>query len=368
MDDITPELLEKIKRDFQTSFDESKKISALYERIRDGTATYKEVNEFAVATGESLASAFQNNLSSAVLPDGRMYYNIANRIIPETLNQNYNLISEVAVKVQETLNKRAGIGIKAIQPGLNKDRITGMINKISEADHYDDVAWVLNEPVINFSQSVVDDYIRENVEFQGAAGMRPKIIRATQGKCCEWCQKLSGIYSYPNVPSDVYRRHERCRCTVDYDPGSGKRKQNVHTKEWKSTEEHDKIKSRRNVEIKRDKAESPEAIESRVKQENGLGLVDQIAAHPKMLRAYTPDGLKKALEVNGYSVNPMNNGTYKGIPFEEGGGYKVNFHDGGLIMYHPEKRSHHKGAYYKISTGKGGQHRYDTEGNEIKDD
>lgn len=368
MDDVTPGLLLKIKKDFQAALDENKKISDLYERIRDGTATYKEVNEFAIAVGESLAAAFQGNLSSVVLPDGRMYYNIANRIIPDTLNQNYDLISGVAAQVQEALNRRAGIGMKAIKPGLNEDRIAGIVNKVSEADSYDDVAWVLNEPIVNFSQSVVDDYIRENAEFQGASGMAPKIIRTTQGKCCEWCQKLSGVYSYPDVPSDVYRRHERCRCTVDYDPGSGKRKQNVHTKEWKSTGEHDKIKSRRNVGIKKDKAEPPEAIERRVKQENGLGLADQIAAHPKMLQSYTPDGLKRAFEINGYSVKPMNNGAYKGIPFEEGGGYKVNFHDGGLIMYHPEKRSHHKGAYYKISTGKGGQHRYDTEGNEIKDD
>lgn len=27
---------------------------------------------------------------------------------------------------------------------------------------------------------------------------------------------------YPDVPPDVYRRHERCRCTVLYDPADGK--------------------------------------------------------------------------------------------------------------------------------------------------
>ena len=72
-----------------------------------------------------------------------------------------------------------------------------------------------------------------------------------------------------------------------------------------------------------------------------------------------------AFEKAGYDVKPMSSGNLKGIKFENGGGYKVNFGGDGIIMYHPEKRSHHGGAYYKISTGKGGIHRYDTKGNEI---
>ena len=45
-------------------------------------------------------------------------------------------------------------------------------------------------------------------------------------------------------------------------------------------------------------------------------------------------------------------------------GYKVNFDDGGLFQYHPAYRSHHDGAYYKISTGKGGTKWYELDGTE----
>lgn len=236
MEDITPELLSKIEKAFKAAIEKNKKITVLYERIRDGTATYQEANEFAIEIGESLAEAFKNHLSADILPDGRMYYNIASRIIPETLQHNHELITEVAAKIQEDLNKRAGIGIKAIKPELNEDRIKGLVEKVSNAEDYNDVAWVLDEPIVNFSQSIVDDFIRENVEFQGAAGMRPKIIRTTVGKCCEWCEKLSGTYSYPNIRKDIYRRHERCRCIVTYDPDKGKDIQNVHTKRWQERE------------------------------------------------------------------------------------------------------------------------------------
>ena len=59
--------------------------------------------------------------------------------------------------------------------------------------------------------------------------MKPKVIRKESGNCCKWCKSLVGSYSYPDVPKDVYRRHQNCRCTVEYIPKKGVR-QDVHTK------------------------------------------------------------------------------------------------------------------------------------------
>lgn len=66
--------------------------------------------------------------------------------------------------------------------------------------------------------------------FNIRAGLRPKIIRKEKGNCCKWCKELLGVYEYPNVPEDVYRRHSHCRCSVDYLPGDGK-KQDVWDKQ-----------------------------------------------------------------------------------------------------------------------------------------
>ncbi|CAG7589950.1 hypothetical protein PEPTYR26121_01104 [Peptoniphilus tyrrelliae] len=51
------------------------------------------------------------------------------------------------------------------------------------------------------------------------------------------------MYEYPDVPKDVYRRHQRCKCTVDYLPGDG-RKQDVHTKKWIDADKNDEIQKR----------------------------------------------------------------------------------------------------------------------------
>ena len=230
MEDIAPKLLEKIQKDFQTMLDKSEIISRLYKKVRDGTATYKEANEYSVEVGHILADVYGNNLSSEVLPDGKMYYNIAKRIISPTMENNYHLITEVTKEVQNSLNSEARIGIKPMIPELNRDRINGIINRLSREAVFDDVKWILEEPIVNFCQSIVDDAIKVNAEFHGKAGMKPKIIRKMAGNCCEWCREVAGTYSYPNVPDDVYRRHQRCRCTVDYFPGNGK-VQNVHNKQ-----------------------------------------------------------------------------------------------------------------------------------------
>lgn len=367
MDDITPSLLKVIQKDFQTMFDKSDIISRLYAKVRDGTATYVEANEFAIETGDILSRAFKNNLSAAVLPDGKMYYNIAQRILEPTMTNNYDLITDITNQVQNALNKSAGIGIKAITPELNSDRIAGIINKVSNADNFEDVAWVLGEPIKTFSQSIVDDSIKANAEFHSRAGLQPVITRKVAGDCCDWCKAVAGTYRYPDdVPHDVYRRHQRCRCTVDYVPGDGKI-QNVHTKKWQTQEQRDRIEARKNIGVKTKPPETPQEKERRVEQENGLGLVDRIAKHPKMLQAYTPKGLKVALENAGYEVKPLSRGKHKGVSFADGGGFKVNYGSDGLLQYHPEKGSHHDGAYYKISSGEGGIRHYELDGTEKRD-
>ena len=247
MEDVAPELLKRIRAEFDGAVEQSSTLKSVEEKILKGTATYAEANQYAIEVGKILANAYKNNISSDVLPDGKLYYNIADRIISPTMRNNFDLISKVSAQIQKILNDNAGIGINAIQPDINMDRVEGIVNRVSDAENYDDVSWILQEPIVNFSQSIVDAFIKENSEFQGKAGLSPKIVRKLAGGCCEWCSRLAGTYIYPDVPADVYRRHQRCRCTVDYIPDKSKKAQNVWSKEWKSIGERDRIEERKKV-------------------------------------------------------------------------------------------------------------------------
>ncbi len=337
MEDVSPALLERIRKDFV----------ALLENTKWSGSTYTEASEYADAVGNALAEAFRRHLTPDALPDGKLYWNIAEHVVRPMLEEDHKLIADAAQAAQQALNEKAGIGLQAQRTPLNEDKVSGILNKVASAEQFDEVSWVFDEPVKTFSRSVVDSTLKLNAEFQSKAGLRPRIIRRAESHCCKWCLNLNGVYDYPDVPDDVYRRHNRCRCTVDYDPGVGKRRQDVWSKQWKSAEEYDKIEKRKQI------------VQTTV--------LSSIVAHPARLASYTPERLFNTLIQDGYDIKPLKNGSLKNILFKDGGGYKVNFEDGGLLQYHPATNSHHHGAYYKISTGKGGTHRYDLNGYEIDD-
>ncbi|MFU1827865.1 hypothetical protein ACM6QN_14405, partial [Enterococcus faecium] len=89
----------------------------------------------------------------------KMYFNIADRLLNETLKNNYDLISNFAIDVQEQLNKEAAIKIKGQKPDFNQDRVNGLVNKISAAEDFDSVKWVLGEPVVYFIKMFVEEVI-----------------------------------------------------------------------------------------------------------------------------------------------------------------------------------------------------------------
>lgn len=233
MTDIVPELLEAIKKDFEKQRVDSKKIQALLKLLEDRKATYKDAHAYAVEVGEILSKVLNVHITAETLPDGKMYFNIADRVLNETLKNNYSLVSDYTEGVQTRLNQQAGLKLRAQRPDFDQDRVKGFVNKLSSADDFTDVQWVLGDPMVNFTQSVVDEAIKKNAKFHSDAGMKSVIKRQVKGKACKWCRGLEGTYDYPKgTPNEVFHRHENCRCVTEYLPGDGK-KQNVWSKSWK---------------------------------------------------------------------------------------------------------------------------------------
>lgn len=241
--DIVPELLERIENEFKNKTSKSKIIKEKILALKNKNVTHKDSNEFAIEIGRILSEALQDEIRADILPDNKMYYNIGKRVLETNLKRNFNIASDYARDVQEVLNKKAKISLKAVKPEINQERIDNLVDKICEYEDFEKSKWLLGEPIINFTQSVVDDTIKTNADFQYKAGLKPKIIRKENGNCCDWCKEVVGVYEYPDVPKDVYKRHRHCTCTLDYLPGDG-RKQDVWSKKWTDASEDDKIRER----------------------------------------------------------------------------------------------------------------------------
>lgn len=221
MADIAPDMLEAIRAQFSYRMQTDPLIKQLGDVFAAGGGTYEQVNEFAIRTGEILSGAYLMYISEAELPGGRMWYNIADKVLRPTLQDNFRVVADAAERVQSSLNAAAGVGLKAIRPLEPADRIQNLIQKISDYEHFGDGEWLLQEPIVNLSQSVVDDAIKRNLDFQGGVGMKARVKRMVVGGCCDWCRAVAGDYEYPDVPAEVWQRHERCRCIIDYTPRKG---------------------------------------------------------------------------------------------------------------------------------------------------
>lgn len=246
VEDIVPSLLKKIKSEFEGARLDSEVLKDLLSKLDHSKASYLDANQYAIEIGEILSKALGASLTNETLPDGKMYYNIAQRVLTDVLGRNYELVSDYTEQVQKNLNSEAKIGLAAQVPELNQDRIDGLVNRLASEESFDDVKWLLVDPIVIFSQSIVDDSIRKNAEFHHKVGLSPKIVRRVVGHPCKWCKSLEGSYNYPEIPKDIYRRHGNCRCTVDYHPGNGK-KQNVHTKRWAEDKKKSVIEHRKKI-------------------------------------------------------------------------------------------------------------------------
>lgn len=244
--DVLPDILQEVQDRFERDFGKSEIVRNAFAALKGKKATYKTANEFAIEVGEILSKALGASLIADKLPDGKMYYNIAQRLLSDVLGRNYEIISGYTRDVQKKLNTDAKISLKVQVPELNQDRIAGIVNRLASEEKFEDVSWLFGEPIVNFSQSIIDDSIQKNAEFHYNSGLQPEIVRKSFFHCCDWCQEVQGSYKYPRVPKDVYRRHQRCRCTVDYDPKSGKVK-DIWSKIWRKTDESDKIEARKDI-------------------------------------------------------------------------------------------------------------------------
>ena len=349
--DISPELYRKIIKRFDELRLADKQCESLRELFRSGAATYREGGKYAERVGKHLSQALRETLTEEALPNGKLYYNIAQNTLGKALYLDADLIDQTAKQIQTGINKKAGIGLKPANVPVDKERINGLVNAAANAKTFEETVSALGSPVVFFSQNVMDSNIRANAELQTKAGLSVRVEREYDDvglhdgtDICEFCKKREGTWTFEQAMRvGAFERHENCGCTIDYTTRKGRKQRQTDWKQnkWKNVE----------------------------KQEDGvkIGLGDRIIESPtQIIKNYSPETLKKELEKEGYNVRALGRGKLKGIQFEDGGGYRTNWGGDNYLQYHPEKFSHHGGEYYKVSDGKNGKRYYDTDGNQFR--
>lgn len=266
--------LQEIKDEFAKRCQADKEISSLLARIQSGSGSYEDASEASRRIGSELSRIYTQKMRDAYNVNISAGTDEIDEILRQTLKHDYETITELSKTTQKGLNKAAGINMNAVVPEYNAGRTEGIITRVNEFSRRDPDAALheLRNNIVNYSMSVVDDLVKANAEYQFKSGMVPKITRKMQGfHPCKWCQSLSGTYEYPDVPDDVYRRHQNCYCTVVYTPVGSKKSQDVWSKKWGKEKEFQKEQRKRAVAAEEKKIVEQEKInQQKRKIENAL--------------------------------------------------------------------------------------------------
>lgn len=214
--------------EYQKGIKSNPKIQKLLDILFNKRATYDTAHKFSVEVGTILTDLLSGKLTLESLDIDEMYWNVAQRVLLETLEENHNVVSEYAQQVQALLNERANIKLKPQRAEFDKDSVELIAGKLVTAEDFGKVAFLLKEPIITHSMRIVDRTLLANADFQKSTGLQPKIKRTLGGMCCDWCASLVGEYDYtPDINMDVFKRHDRCRCKVEY-VSVGLKSQTIH--------------------------------------------------------------------------------------------------------------------------------------------
>lgn len=356
------DLLEKILEDVKKRIENNKVIQELLKKIEKGSLSYQDADRYAVEVGKELGNAFYKYVSDDILPEGKLLESIAEVIIPEPLRYCSDNVANYALEAQAIVNKNAGLGIKPIKPDYNYNKEAGLIKYITSGAAYSQREKSFIQDLSNNIQSVVTDTLKVNMEFQYRSGREPIVKRFATGKCCAWCAERVGVYKYSDVNgtgNKVWQRHRDCRCTIIWE-GNGRRDVVYNGRRAESEREKEDRIARRLIGVDTESITPEERVVNANRNIQALPspvqieFISEIENFPKILGTFTPEMLYNELKERGFDVTPLARGKLRGIDFNSGGGYKVNYSGNGLLQYHPEEGSHHGGAYYKISNSKQG--------------
>jgi len=243
------EILNVLLKMFQKQIDSDKTVRRFYAKVRDGTATYKDVYDLAAKAGSSmynlLHDAFLEQFPNGIPPEA------INVIIPPALREQCETVISGADQVQSLVNKAAGVRLSPVQIVPNEERIAGL------AEHFktDGFTEEANELITNLSRSTVDDTIESNAEFQKGSGMKVTVTRIYDGvgvnhgrDPCQWCLDRCGedVDFAEAKQMGMFERHTGCGCTIEYKSVKGTKRQTDWTRNvWADSEEI--LKRRRSI-------------------------------------------------------------------------------------------------------------------------
>ena len=221
--DVAPELAAKIDRLYSAALKDDKTIVRLGTKLQKEPLSASEIRTLSERLGRHASDALREVLTPEALPDGRVYWNIAERTIKPMLEKVYATENAVQTASQLLLDKKNGINI-AISKGIDPtDRINEVLNFAVNSTTGEQISNALNDPVKTTALDFLDDFKKANAEIRNGLGFKQTVVREYDGvglangrRPCNWCIGRAGTWTYQEaIDHGVFERHTGCGCTIE---------------------------------------------------------------------------------------------------------------------------------------------------------
>ncbi len=195
---------------------------AAMRRVERQTATFTDTAQLSERASVLLGEVFGEHVLD--VPE-----ELRESVCTALLRERYDTMNGILADVQEAADEALGLSLDAAHAPFPAERVQTVAHSLIDPGvTAATIQRRANKPVATVARSFHDDFIETNAKKRSDLGLRCHITRETDGKCCPWCDGLAGRYVYGRHPSDIFRRHDNCGCTVTYE--EGRARQDVWTK------------------------------------------------------------------------------------------------------------------------------------------
>ena len=195
-----------------------------------GKANFRDTAQYSIRYSHQLGNILSENVLD-IPPDVR------ETAAEELLKYGYDNMNTILAEVQKSLDEQAGIHIRPQKADFPSERVRQFTHSLIDPTVEDSIikrrARAGSETI---TKSFHDSFIKKNATFRNDAGLKCYITREGSN-CCKWCSEVAGRYEFGSQPSDIFRRHDNCDCTIDYDGQKLRGKLNADGSRSKTWEE-----------------------------------------------------------------------------------------------------------------------------------
>lgn len=221
MEDIAPELYAQINKAYREAARSDSKLIALAKKIKSGKGTQADLATVAERLGVHASDALKTYLIVENLPDGKCYWNIAEKTIRPVLENVHSVVNGLASYEQRAVDVKHGVNV-AVKAGRDPfEHIRTVMGFASNSATGEELANALSDPVKTAALDFLDDFQKANAEERAGVGVKQYVIRTYDGVGlksgdCHWCIERAGTWDYEDAKNNgVFERHPGCGCTIE---------------------------------------------------------------------------------------------------------------------------------------------------------